>query len=543
MLKRVYKILLPEERKRGWGVVFSVFITSLLDFAGLAALLPLLFKILNGNSIGTNGLWLCGGVALFVIIKNIVTMGLAYGQNKFLLKLYKRLSFTMFSSHYSKGLLYIREKGSIKLGHEINYNCFAFSQNLLAPMLQFAGNVLLALMVTVVLVIYEPLIVAMLYGAFVPFVLFYWFGVKRRIKEIGQNELDAMREQGRVVSETFKGYAEIEVNQGANTMQHAFLRGMDRITDSHLKLGTIMRISASLSELAIIVGLTLLLAFGTETAPELLTIFAAASFRLLPALRGILSAWSQMNNALPTLEIIEQGVADIADTDVVGHELKELDFNCAITVERLSFGYPEHGKLFENFTLRIEKGEYLGIKGVSGSGKSTLFNMLLGFIEPQQGRVLIDDCELNRYSRAAWLKKIGYVPQEVFMTDGTLAENIALGIQEIIDTEKLERVLSLAELSDMVAKLPKGVDTPLHECGAVVSGGEKQRIGIARALYKGAVVLFFDEATSALDNATEERINKTISTLREEIKGLTILSIAHRDSSLNYCDRVLKLDK
>lgn len=397
-------------------------------------------------------------------------------------------------------------------------------------------------MVTIVLVIYEPLIVAMLYGAFIPFVLFYWFGVKRRIKEIGEKELNAMREQGRVVSETFKGYAEIEVNQGANTMQRAFIKGMDSITDSHLKLGTILRIPASLSELAIIVGLTLLLAFGTDTAPELLTIFAAASFRLLPALRGILSAWTQMNNALSTMEIIERGVVDLKSGEVDG-ELKELDFNKAIVVEQLRFGYPDHRELFNNFNLRIEKGEYIGIKGVSGSGKSTLFNILLGFIEPQQGRVLIDDCELNKYSRAAWLKKVGYVPQEVFMTDGTLAENIALGAADSIDREKIDRVLRLAELSDMVAMLPNGVDTPLRECGAVVSGGEKQRIGIARALYKGAEVLLFDEATSALDNATEERINSTIATLRKEIDGLTILSIAHRESSLNYCDRVLKLDK
>lgn len=542
MLKRVYKILLPEERRRGWGVAFSVFLTSLLDFAGLAALLPLLFKILNGDSIGTNGLWLCGGAALFIIVKNIMTMLLAYGQNKFLLNLYKRLSFTLFSAHYSKGLLYIREHGSIKLGHEINYNCFAFSQNLLAPLLQFSGNILLALMVTIVLVIYEPLIVVMLYGAFIPFVLFYWFGVKRRIKDIGERELNAMREQGRVVSETFKGYAEIEVNQGANTMQRAFIRGMDSITDSHLKLGTILRIPASLSELAIIVGLTLLLAFGTDTAPELLTIFAAASFRLLPALRGILSAWTQMNNALPTMEIIERGVVDMKSGEVDG-ELKELHFNKAIVVEQLKFGYPDQRELFNNFNIRIEKGEYIGIKGVSGSGKSTLFNILLGFIEPQQGRVLIDDCELNKYSRAAWLKKVGYVPQEVFMTDGTLAENIALGAADSIDREKIDRVLRLAELSNMVAMLPNGVDTPLRECGAVVSGGEKQRIGIARALYKGAEVLLFDEATSALDNATEERINSTIATLRKEIDGLTILSIAHRESSLNYCDRVLKLDK
>ena len=397
-------------------------------------------------------------------------------------------------------------------------------------------------MVTIVLVIYEPLIVAMLYGAFIPFVLFYWFGVKRRIKEIGERELNAMREQGRVVSETFKGYAEIEVNQGAKTMQRAFIKGMDSITDSHLKLGTILRIPASLSELAIIVGLTLLLAFGTDTAPELLTIFAAASFRLLPALRGILSAWTQMNNALPTMEIIERGIVDLKSGEVDG-ELKELDFNKAIVVEQLRFGYPDHRELFNNFNLRIEKGEYIGFKGVSGSGKSTLFNILLGFIEPQQGRVLIDDCELNKYSRAAWLKKVGYVPQEVFMTDGTLAENIALGAADSIDREKIDRVLRLAELSDMVAMLPNGVDTPLRECGAVVSGGEKQRIGIARALYKGAEVLLFDEATSALDNATEERINSTIATLRKEIDGLTILSIAHCESSLNYCDRVLKLDK
>ena len=153
----------------------------------------------------------------------------------------------------------------------------------------------------------------------------------------------------------------------------------------------------------------------------------------------------------------------------------------------------------------------------------------------------IDDVPLTRGARASWMKKIGYVPQEVFIFNGTLAENIALGCKEI-DYQQIDEILEKVSLTKWVQSLPDGVDTRLSEAGGKMSGGQKQRIGIARALYRKVSVLLLDEATSALDNITEMEINNTLQQLKERNEGLTILSIAHRESSLSFCDRIITIE-
>ena len=153
----------------------------------------------------------------------------------------------------------------------------------------------------------------------------------------------------------------------------------------------------------------------------------------------------------------------------------------------------------------------------------------------------IDGVPLTRTTRDSWMKQIGYVPQEVFIFNGTLAENIALGCEQI-DHSRIEGILEQLGLGKWVKSLPDGVDTRLAEAGGKMSGGQKQRIGIARALYKKVSVLLLDEATSALDNATEKEINTILQQLKENHEGLTILSIAHRESSLSFCDRIITIE-
>ena len=196
--------------------------------------------------------------------------------------------------------------------------------------------------------------------------------------------------------------------------------------------------------------------------------------------------------------------------------------------------------MLENFSCIISKGEYVGFRGSSGIGKSTLFNLLIGLLSPSGGRILIDGTPLSAENRKAWLQHIGYVPQEVFIFNGTLAENIALGCKWI-DKKRIEDILEKVSLANWMKSLPNGLDTVMGEGGSKLSGGQKQRIGIARALYKEANVLFLDEATSALDNQTEKEVNETLSQLKKSYQGLTILSIAHRESSLAYCDRIITL--
>ena len=208
----------------------------------------------------------------------------------------------------------------------------------------------------------------------------------------------------------------------------------------------------------------------------------------------------------------------------------------------MSYAYPGGEEVLEDLNVCIHKGEYVGFRGYSGVGKSTLFNLLLGFLKPTEGEICIDDTVLTLDVQTSWLRKVGYVPQDVFIFQGTLAENIALGCKEI-NRERVIRVLEQVSLGKWLQTLEHGIDTALGEAGGRLSGGQKQRIGIARALYKEIDVLLLDEATSALDNQTEKEVNETLSQLKRTYEQLTILSIAHRESSLAYCDRVITLEK
>ena len=188
----------------------------------------------------------------------------------------------------------------------------------------------------------------------------------------------------------------------------------------------------------------------------------------------------------------------------------------------------------------IQKGEFVGISGQSGVGKTTLFNLLLGFLNPQNGNIRVDDVPLSAKNRQAWLYRFGYVPQEVFIFDTTLAANVAFG-EDLIDQERVREVLVWVALDDWVKGLPQGLDTPMNEAGSRLSGGQKQRLGMARALYKRADVLWLDEAAAALDFETEKEINDTIRRIRQENEGLTILYIAHHASALSVCDRIIEI--
>lgn len=540
-LKRIYRLLVPEERKTGKKVVAAVFFTALLDFVGLASLLPILYYLLEGGENHRAAMYFCLLAVGVVLFKSLLIVGFARFQNRYLLSLYKRLSFTLFSSYYRRGLLFIREQGSNRLGYEVNYMCFAFSQSILAPLLRMAGDGLLIVLVTLAMLVYDWQTVVILYASFLPMMGLYIWGVKKRVRKYGEQEQKAKRKQAKVVSDTFRGFQELEVNGAFSTQQASFLEGMDKVTRSRVKLDTIMRLPLFLSELSVILGLTILVMGGTGDVKILVGVFAVAAFRLLPALRTLLSGWTQIQNAFCCLDVIEEGLKE-SDEWKSARAVQEITFEKEIRTCGLSYVYPDGEEVLENLDICIRKGEYVGFRGYSGVGKSTLFNLLLGFLKPTNGQICIDRTVLTPEIQASWLRKIGYVPQDVFVFEGTLAENIALGCKEI-DRNRVLQVLGQVSLDKWLQTLDNGIDTVLGEAGGRLSGGQKQRIGIARALYKDIEVLLLDEATSALDNQTEKEVNETLSRLKRTYEQLTILSIAHRESSLAYCDRVITLEK
>ena len=539
MIKEIIQLLPEKQRKRGIWVAFSVLLRAILDFAGVAALIPILLVVAKQDGGRGMMLALCGAVLLFVLLKNALVAFLARVQSRYQLEIYREFSRRMFANYYHRGLLFLKGKSSVQLGHEVNYVCYMFSSCVLAPVFCMAGEAVLVLLMVTALIVWEPLAGFLLCASFLPLTGLYVGLVRKRLRRYGMEELEARRKQSRTVVEAYRGYAELEIARAFHTSLASFDQGMEFIVHNRLRMEVYQLFPFFLSEVAVVAGLALLI--GTESGDLGLVsgVFAVAAFRLIPAVRAVLNSWVTLQNASHTITVVKEGISDKLQQGTQNQTPFTLKQN--IELRKLSFAFPDGHTLFSNLTLSISCGERIGVRGASGSGKSTLFNLMLGFFPPTSGEILIDGRKLTSANRSEWHKLVGYVPQEIFIIEGTLADNIALG-QTQVDHIKMIQVLEQVQLKEWANELPQGLDTPLGEYGSRLSGGQKQRIGIARALYKEAEVLFFDEATSALDNKTEQEINHALETLSLQHRELTLIIIAHRESSLAFCDRIFDLD-
>ena len=567
MIKRIIRLLPERQRRRGAWVALSVLARAVLDFAGVAALIPLLLAVMKRDVGHGVLLALCGGVLLFVVLKNGVIVWLARAQSRYQLEIYREFSRRMFAGYYHRGLLFLKGKSSVRLGHEVNYVCYMFSSCVLAPVFRMAGEAVLVLLMVTALLVWEPLAGLLLCGAFGVLSGLYVSLIRKRLRRYGMEELEARRRQNRTVVEAYRGYAELEIAGAFRASLDSFDRGLEFIIRNRLRMEVCQLFPAFLSELAVVGGLALLIGTGNGNLGLVSGVFAVAALRLIPAVRGMLNSWVTLQNASHTIAVVEDGVKgevqeeagddvrddlqremrkemqremrnDVRDSTAVNPPLA---FRHTLELRGVSFAFPDGHTLFSGLNLTVNRGERIGVRGASGSGKSTLFNLMLGFLEPTAGDILIDGCRLTPANRSEWHRLVGYVPQEIFIMEGTLADNIALG-QSRVDRDKVTRVLEQVQLKEWAEELPEGLDTPLGEYGSRLSGGQKQRIGIARALYKEAEVLFFDEATSALDNRTEQEINHALEMLSLRHRELTLIVIAHRESSLAFCGRILDLD-
>lgn len=291
----------------------------------------------------------------------------------------------------------------------------------------------------------------------------------------------------------------------------------------------------------ILVVMTIMtLVWMDQTPQQIMGIMGAylyAGFRLLPGLNRIITALNMLKGATPSvMRVAEEW--KIFPPQGQYSDTPDLHFNERIDLRHVSFNYHNSERtVLKDINLVINKGETLGIIGATGSGKSTLLDIILGLLKPSSGTVLID----QRFPATSiqWHRRIGYVPQMISLADDTIAANIAFGdTQQEIDNTKLMNAIREAQLSDFIQKLPMGVNTTVGDRGLSVSGGERQRIAIARALYNQPEILVFDEATSALDNDTEAKVMETI---RNVAQTRTVIMVAHRLSTLKDCDRIVEM--
>ena len=286
-------------------------------------------------------------------------------------------------------------------------------------------------------------------------------------------------------------------------------------------------------------GLIILLTINqSNQLIPIIGLFAGAAFRLLPSVSRILGSAQGLRYTLPSTEVLFNEFKTIYQTENK-NTLDTIKFNEKLELKNLSFRYKESLKTdLKNINLKIKFGDSIGFIGKSGAGKSTLMDLVLGLIEPFEGSILVDGHNIKENLKS-WQSQIGYVPQEIYMMDDSLAKNIALGLRyDEIDFKLLKKAINLAQLDSFIESLPMGIDTEMGERGIRLSGGQLQRIGIARALYNDPKVLIFDEASSALDNETEKKIMHDINKLKGD---KTILIIAHRLSTLENCDKVFKI--
>lgn len=404
----------------------------------------------------------------------------------------------------------------------------------------------LTLAVVITLFFIEP-IAAISVGGFLFILSFLFFQLtKRKLDQWGKEREILDGSLTKILIEGLGGIKELKVLNRENFFTEYFTQKTYSVQNIHAKHNIVSSFPRYFLEVISIIGLVgfvfVIILQNNNYANLLasLSVFVAATFRLIPSINKIIASLQNMRYQNSSLDLL------VNEFKTLIVENKELDDNSAITFDRsirlngLNFKYYNGGVfVLKNLNLTINKGEMIGIIGASGSGKTTLIDILLGLHKPGQGEILIDDVEIKGDNLKNWTKKIGYVPQNIFLIDDTITNNIALGIPaEKINKQNIASAVKAAQLDHFISNLPSGLETNVGEKGIQISGGQIQRIGIARALYNNPEILILDEATSALDNKTEIKFIDSIEKLKNK---QTIIMIAHRITSLKNCNKIFEL--
>jgi ABC-type multidrug transport system fused ATPase/permease subunit len=518
-----------------------------VDFARRYPAAAPLLRVLGNPDRGQLVMW--GMLALVVVygMKAAFLAFLYWRQTRFVGEVQVDLSRRLFTTYLRQSYSFHLLRNSAELINNVVGEVTQVSHTCLMAALNLLTELLIVLGITVLLVVVTPVgalvvgavfgLPSWLYHRLTDGRLMHWGDARQRHERLRMQHL----QQG------LGGVKELlllgrEGDCLAQYERHDI--GCARAISHHQLLQQLPRLGLELLAVCALAGLVVVMLAGQHSIESLLPVlglFAAAAFRLLPSANRVINAVQSIRYALPAIRVVHAEVALSGPAGpVVGIAPSQVRFHDVLTLERVSFRYPETaaGTLHE-IEMRIPHGSCVGLIGGSGAGKSTLVDIILGLQPPTSGAVCADGADIRQNLRG-WQSLLGYVPQSIFLTDDTLRRNVAFGLtDEEIDDEAVRRAVSAAQLEDFIATLPAGLETMVGERGVRLSGGQLQRVGIARALYHDPQVLVLDEATSALDTTTERGVMAAVRALRGH---KTLIIVAHRFSTVENCDWLYRLE-
>ncbi|WP_426060614.1 ABC transporter ATP-binding protein [Hymenobacter sp. B1770] len=559
-LNSIRYYLTPQDKRKAIVMFALLLISSVLDVFGLASLVPVIIAASRPGSILQNehALWLYNklgfntevnflifiilNILLFFLVKNLFSTFINYQQTRFTAHIALKVIDRQFQKHINLPFLLFNEVGSSNLINSTLNVSNDYVYGIIRPLFIFFSELIIVILVVIGMLLYQPILFLILGLVLVPTMSFIYWGLRNRVENLGTT-LSSLRPISlSALSESFVGFIELRLAGKQTKFMQRLLNNEEKYQALEAKSYLYSLIPVRLIEMVAIAAVVIIFLYSllfSDNPTGLVTIvglFAASAYRLMPSI----------NRLLTTLVTMKQNQYVVDDLLTMREYLtrprpaqQAIKFEKTISFDHISFAFPNSEDLvLKDISFTVRKGEKIGIIGSSGSGKTTLMNVLLRFYMESIGNIKVDGVPLSEETLDAWYNIVGYVKQDTFLMEASIQDNITLR-DEQVDTQRMHYALEQASLTDFVASLPEGLNTPIGERGSRLSGGQRQRVGIARALYKRAEVLVLDEATSALDNETEREVSEAISKLSHT--NITIFIIAHRITTLQQCDRIYEL--
>lgn len=556
MIKKLNYLLTKKDKKILFVLLIMSLFLSVIETIGITAIMPFISIASNNNLILTNEYYAVAydffgfnnpkefivyfGITLiiFYIFRGIYIVLYGYLINRFSMNKYISFANKIFENYVNMPYAKFVTKNTATMSKTLTSEAYQLAfviQNIMV----FISEILIISLLYILLLFVNVKMTILLTAILGVKVLLLKIIVSRKIKNKGDKRAIIQNDLYRTITETLGNFKIIKFISN----QKQVLNSFSEITSSYSKVyiisNTLQLIPKNVLEMtgfSILIGVVVyMVAYSADVASmiPIVSMYALALYRILPAITKILNSYNNIVFHSASLDIVYNDVSYKYDKEYSGN----IKFKHTINVNNISFSYIKDTKILKDLTLKIEKGKKIAFIGESGSGKSTLVDLICGVYKPDRGNILIDGIKLDNSNIVSWRKRIGYIPQSIYLFDATIADNITFG--RGYDEDKLVKVLKQANVYDFVMQ-KEGFNTMVGEGGIQLSGGQKQRVGIARALYGEPDILVLDEATSALDTDTEKAIMDEIYRASED---KTLMIIAHRLSTIQRCDIKIELGR